>query len=97
MAVEVCSPQEAVADEEVGADEVGVSGEGGEGVVGIGPVGGWGEGEELPPRLFGTRESVEEVVGRGAEVADAVFTREGGEVQEEAGGAGLGGRWGFTR
>jgi len=44
-------------------------------------------GQQLPDRLAGRDEPVDELEGRGTEVADAVRAGQGGGVQQHAGGA----------
>ena len=82
--------EEAVAVEVVEADEEWVAGVGGVGGIGAGVGDGWVDGEGLPPADFGVGVEVDEMAGGGAEVAGApptVAVGEGGEVEEEAGGA----------
>ena len=79
--------EEAVAVEVVEADEEGVAGVGGVCGIGAGVGDGWVDGEGLPPADFGVGEAVDDVAGLGAEVAGAMRGGEGGEVEEEAGGA----------
>ena len=73
--------------EEFEADEVGIAGEGGGAGVGRVAVAGGAERQDLPDVLLGGGEEVEEVVGCGAEVADAAVGGQRGDVEQDAGGA----------
>jgi len=66
---------------------LGVPVKGGAAVVGRFAVTGGAEGEDLPDVLFAGGEEVREVVGFGAEIADARVGGQRADVEEGAGGA----------
>ncbi len=83
-ALEAVVIEPVVVGQELEGDEKRIAGEGGErGVRGVAIAGG-AEGKDLPEALPGGGEEVGEVVGGGAEVADATERRQRRNVQQQA-------------
>ena len=79
--------QQAVGDQQIQVDEVGVPGEGGKALVGAVPIAGGTEGQKLPVGLARGLQKVGEGVGLLSQSADAVGGGEGGDMQKDAAGA----------
>ena len=82
--VDVGVVEEARRDQPLGADEVDVARERGRRRIGRAAVARGAEGHDLPERLAGGGEEVDEPTGLRAEVADAEWPRQGRRVQEDA-------------
>jgi hypothetical protein len=82
--VEVGFIEEARRDQLLGADEVDVARERGGRRIGRAAIARGAEGHDLPERLTGGGEVVDEPTGFRAEVADAEWAREGRRVWEDA-------------